>query len=247
MPPSLAAQGGIRIKHLHSFKLGLFAVLSLADFVLTWRLLQRGDGGVYESNPVANWCLAHSGWLGLAFYKLATVALVAGLAVVLARYRPCAGSFVLVFACSALAGVVVYSSALACWEQVPPSDDSAPEVLRIPQRGLWLDREVIKIRDYSALQKQLSEDLLKRRRGLSEAVEILGRSDSGRSPLWLGILRERYPGCSDEECLAANLITCTKEILTDHAGPADGLVCLLEAEFRANYGRPVPWSDVPRH
>src|SRR5437588_12828510 len=56
-------------KPFRSWKLYLFAVLSAADFVMTWWLLRHGDGVVYESNPVANWWLGRFGWTGLAGFK----------------------------------------------------------------------------------------------------------------------------------------------------------------------------------
>src|SRR5215471_14829004 len=79
----------------HRWKLLLFALLSLADLSLTWWLLTLPDSPIHEGNPVAEWCLAQFGWIGLAGFKTAVVVLVAGLAVVISRRRPWAGGLVL--------------------------------------------------------------------------------------------------------------------------------------------------------
>lgn len=97
----------------HLRKLFLFASLSAADLCLTWWLLERSGGDVYEGNPVAQWCLAHYGWAGLAAFKAAVVALVGTLALVITRSRPRLAGRVLAFACATVGLVVLYSCCLA--------------------------------------------------------------------------------------------------------------------------------------
>src|SRR5581483_2787659 len=46
----------------------LCAALSVADWSLTWALIHGSNGEVYESNPVAAWCLKWYGWPGLALF-----------------------------------------------------------------------------------------------------------------------------------------------------------------------------------
>ena len=41
----------------HRRKLFLFVLLNVVDLVLTWCLVGRGNGEVYESNPIARWWL----------------------------------------------------------------------------------------------------------------------------------------------------------------------------------------------
>src|SRR5262249_41553021 len=53
----------------HCRKLLLFLLLSLTDLWLTWFLVQRSDGAVYEGNPVAAWWLSRYGLPGLALFK----------------------------------------------------------------------------------------------------------------------------------------------------------------------------------
>ncbi len=102
---------------LHLRKLILFKALSLADLVLTWHLLQHGKGNVYESNPIANAWLSWYGWIGLVIFKLVAVFFVACLCVVISFYRPRAGGRVLIFACSILAMVILYSCSLLGFTQ----------------------------------------------------------------------------------------------------------------------------------
>jgi hypothetical protein len=90
----------------------LFALLSLTDFVQTYALITRGDGAVYEANPVANAWLESHGWGGLAAFKLGAVAVFVGAAVLLAMRRPRAGAGVLALGCLALLSVTIYSSRL---------------------------------------------------------------------------------------------------------------------------------------
>jgi hypothetical protein len=89
----------------------LFVALNLADFFLTWRLVDGSHGAVVESNPVANWWLTTLGWSGLAAYKVAIVVLVGTVIRVISCKRPRTGGRVLAFACSTLLAVVLYS----CW------------------------------------------------------------------------------------------------------------------------------------
>jgi hypothetical protein len=96
----------------HRRKFILLALLSLADLVLTWWLLELPSGGVCESNPLAAWCLECQGWGGLALYKAATVLVGGGLLVVYCRHRPRAGKHALTLVCSLVAAVVVYSGCL---------------------------------------------------------------------------------------------------------------------------------------
>src|SRR5262245_9115683 len=86
-----------------------FIGLGLADLFLTWRLIQTNDGHVFESNPVANWCLVAYGWGGMAAFKLGMLVLIGGLVAVIAFSRPRTAELILVFACGAQSAVVVYS------------------------------------------------------------------------------------------------------------------------------------------
>jgi hypothetical protein len=85
----------------------LFTALSLADLTLTWFLLERSRGCVYESNPAASWCLARFGLGGLAGFKGGVVLTVAALVLLVARHRPRAARRVLAFASSTLLAVVL--------------------------------------------------------------------------------------------------------------------------------------------
>jgi hypothetical protein len=98
-----------------------FALLGAADLLLTWRLIHRGDGRVFESNPVAGWWLANHGWGGMVAFKGGAILLLGVLACLLAWKRPRTGEFVLVFGCGAQSAVVFYSVLLMCFvEDSPP-------------------------------------------------------------------------------------------------------------------------------
>ena len=97
----------------HPGKLLLFVSLSAADLWLTERLLAHGDGWFYESNPIANAWLHTYGWTGLVIFKATSMAVIMGLCLFISRSSPRASGRVLVFACSRLAVVVVYSWSLS--------------------------------------------------------------------------------------------------------------------------------------
>jgi hypothetical protein len=87
----------------------LFLILSLSDLCLTWILIRRGEGRVYESNPVAHAWLTGYGWHGLIGFKGATVLVFAAVVLMLLRYRPRASLVLVMFGCVAVGWVVLYS------------------------------------------------------------------------------------------------------------------------------------------
>jgi hypothetical protein len=99
-------------KLLHPGKLTLFAILSMMDLFLTYRLLRQSGGSIYESNPVANAWLNSFGWAGLTFFKVVCVSVFFVLLGLIAAYRPRAAQRLLSFCCLAVAGVVIYSCSL---------------------------------------------------------------------------------------------------------------------------------------
>ena len=77
-----------------------------------WALIGDGLGSVYESNPVAAWCLQGYGWAGMAVFKALMVLASGGLSEVISRYRPRTGGRVLGLGCIITASVVLYSGYL---------------------------------------------------------------------------------------------------------------------------------------
>jgi hypothetical protein len=231
----------MRVQTLHPGKLSLFAVLSGADLFLTWRLLEHSNGWLYESNPVAAWCLVHFGWLGLTAFKTVGVLLVAGLALVISRSQPRTGGRVLGFACSVPALVVLYSTALAGLLDRHPDVLQRKVLQAALEKSRLLERRLQQVQEYQALVRRLIEDLLAQRCTLPEAVEQLGRSAYGRDPAWLWGLRQHYPGYSDEECLAANLVVHTRPALQDNPDTARR----LEEAYVVAYRRRIPPCPLP--
>src|SRR5690348_10873985 len=96
----------------HTGKQLSYVLLSLADLTMTWALIGDGLGSVYESNPVAAWCLQGYGWAGMAVFKAMMVLASGGLSEVVSWYRPRTGGRILVLACIITASVVLYSGYL---------------------------------------------------------------------------------------------------------------------------------------
>ena len=101
--------------------------------------VRAGGGAVHESNPVAAWWLGHYGWLGLAGFKAATMAVAAGLGVVIFFRRPVTGHRVLAFGCTALAAVVLYSGYLCDGLHRRPGDLDSAEAARLQETSERLD------------------------------------------------------------------------------------------------------------
>jgi hypothetical protein len=218
--------------------LALFGLLSIVDLILTWRLLQDYDGSVYESNFVARWFLDGYGWRGLVALKAGSVLVVVGLAAWVSRWRPRTGRWVLTFACSAAALVVLYSSLLAWSLEAQPGEEKA--VSAATKETRWLDSQLHTVVAYQELRSEVANALSAERCTFSEAISRLLQSEHGRSSGRLQTLRALYPGYSDEECLAINLLEHVLFSLADQPARAAQVAQRLEAEFRAYYGKPVP-------
>jgi hypothetical protein len=88
--------------------LGAFALLSAADWLLTYKILTAFPTAM-ETNPLAAVCLKHGGWSGLAVYKALTVLVFFGGVYMLLKRRPPVAVGVVVLGCSALVAVTLYS------------------------------------------------------------------------------------------------------------------------------------------
>src|SRR5262245_50019627 len=172
-----------------SLMLAVFAVLSLADLGLTWFLIRHGGGAVYESNPVAGWWLEQYGWLGLAGFKLGQVVLVAALGLLIARWKPRVGSFVLAMASAAVSCVVLYSVSLAHGFGAEPGEPTVGDLVQMSDFDGQLNRGIQRGDEYRKVLSQLCLDLAEARIGLAEGTEQLGRTEQGRAEDWMQILR----------------------------------------------------------
>jgi hypothetical protein len=79
--------------------------LSLGDIIVTFLLLSNGPG-YYESNPVAQWFLAHWDLNGMFLFKLGAIAGAITLGEIIERHKPGWGRLVLWVGCIASATVV---------------------------------------------------------------------------------------------------------------------------------------------
>ena len=123
--------------------LGLYAVLSIVDFVLTFALLQLSDGLAYESNPLAAACLDRHGWYGLAAYKTLFVFIFIGTVAFVTMRKKWVGAALAVYGCAVLVSVVMYSQQLIGEARQEVSMRSAafgpppPDPLKEPYLGLF--------------------------------------------------------------------------------------------------------------
>jgi hypothetical protein len=95
------------------WKLVAFVFLNACDLLLTYVLISRSRGTVYESNPLADQWLRHNGWIGLALFKLASVLVVAGLAAWVYRLRPQMAHDLVAIACGCVVVAVFSGTTIA--------------------------------------------------------------------------------------------------------------------------------------
>lgn len=91
--------------------LGLYALLSATDWMMTFALL-RLHPGAFEANPLAAACLERHGWNGLALYKAGGVLVFVAPVVLLIRRRPSVAAAVVAGGCAVLLFVTVYTHGL---------------------------------------------------------------------------------------------------------------------------------------
>jgi hypothetical protein len=103
---------------------GLYALLSAADWLLTFALLRSHPGAV-EVNPLAAACLDRYGWDGLAMYKFGGVVIVTGAVILLARRRRGVAAGIIVLGCAVLLTVTVYTHQLLCASYHERDEDAA--------------------------------------------------------------------------------------------------------------------------
>ncbi|MBP3955882.1 hypothetical protein J8F10_11355 [Gemmata sp. G18] len=131
--------------------LGVFVLLSAADWVFTFTLLRTHPSAI-ESNPLAAACLEQYGWNGLAVYKaFGVLALILSVVLILRR-RPVVAAGVVTFGCAALLSVTTYSHQMLCdlnrearelkqteWPQNELRAPSAADNSPIPDRCWFAD------------------------------------------------------------------------------------------------------------
>jgi hypothetical protein len=223
-----------------TWKLLLFAFLSLADLALTLHLLGAEGSAVYERNLLAVWCLAHFGWVGLAGFKAATVSVAAGLSAAIHRRSPRAAHRVLALGCAALAAVVTYSGYLCDTVRRPPAALDPAEAAPLLAESGRLEDARQRILGYAEMKNAVVGDLCARRCSLAEGVTRLAVQGEGPDrAAFVRRVRAFAPGYSEAEYLAISLICHVMEGAA--ASSADQrLTADLVAEFQAVYGRAAP-------
>jgi hypothetical protein len=106
--------------------LGVYALLSATDWMMTYALLRIHPGAV-EANPMAAACLEQYGWNGLALYKAGGVLVFVGAVFLLARRRPAVAVGVVAVGCAVLLSVTVYTHGLICEAKRETADAAWPK------------------------------------------------------------------------------------------------------------------------
>jgi hypothetical protein len=88
----------------------VFVLTSALDIFMTWILLYTGR--FRESNPLADYFIAHWGVKGMVYFKMGMTAFVCVLAQIIALKKPAYAEFVLKLGALVIAAVVIYSFVL---------------------------------------------------------------------------------------------------------------------------------------
>lgn len=224
--------------------LGLFALLSAADLLLTLHLL-NGRVWAREGNPVANWALDLAGWQGLTAYKAGIASAVGTLAWAIASARPRAGVGVLGFGCAAHGFVVVYSCLLPSLVR-HHDDGSVADAEAALHREGQLAHQVTKLEAYRAVRDEVIQALDADQCNLAEAVERLAATDLGRDPVWLKSLRSIYGVTTPRDCLAANLLVMACEGFRGDENRTDQFLRRWAPVYQSQFTSPSPppWELV---
>jgi len=184
----------------------LFVVLGLVDLGVTWSLVHSSGGHVYESNPVAQWCLGRWGWTGLVGFKLGLILVATTAFALVARSRPRAAAAALTFSCAATFAVIVYSCTL--FGSIPGRARDFPyrDEATLEAEGRSFDEQLRQGNLYRLVLEEAAGEFLLGRSTLEAGVARLTATPKGRSPAWLAKLREVYPGLCDSECLMASIL-----------------------------------------
>lgn len=101
----------MRLKVAVWLGLGVYALLSATDWLMTYALLRMHPGAV-EANPLAAACLDLYGWNGLALYKVGGVLVFLGAIALLLPRRPKVAALVTAGGCAVLLAVTIYTHGL---------------------------------------------------------------------------------------------------------------------------------------
>ncbi len=215
----------------------LFVLLSTADLALTWLLLSRTGGKVYEANWFAGSVLSQFGLPGLAVFKALIVVLTVALFGVIAVSRPRVARGLATFACGAVGAVVLYSFVLWRSLEFPPAAYSRDRSARSGQLGAAMDPRSQRRMEFMALLAEVRGALAAECCTLREAVGFLAAADAGKDPDLLARRRARIGASSDDEYLAAMAARGALSLLAEDASvAARQRAQTLLADYEAGYG-----------
>lgn len=215
------------------WKLAVFALLSVCDFVITYLLVSRSGGHVYESNPVADQWLQQGGWIGLAAFKTIIVFSVSVIAIYIFYRRPRIAHDLLAIACGAVVVAVVTGTSIAVTKAETPSEEASHNPRFVMQAPSPRERSPVK--DYLSTLESSSYELAASRTDLEHAVTELKKSNRANDDKWIASLREAYPGMEDHTLFACDLLQHTIGMRI-RGYQARQLAERLEREFVVLYG-----------
>jgi hypothetical protein len=143
-----------------------------------------------------------------------------------------------------MAAVVLYSVALSRGIAAEPGEPTVEELLVLNNVQEKMTQELDQGNQYRELMQKLSVQLAGGSVALADATAQIAVLERSHKPEWQRYLREAFPGCSDRECLAANLMTHTLAELRAEPDTAEVRKAQLAQEFRALFGHEPPTPQM---
>jgi hypothetical protein len=171
-------------------------------------------------------------------FKFAMVALIGGLALFISFYRPRTGSRILVFACSVTAFVVFYSLYLHR-SIVVASEDPVEDIAALDRENFSLDLEARKAYYFRTTLHQLAAAVARGRTPLVDAVNVLSNYDRPADPPWLQHYRQNFPGRSNREYCAVQIIREALALLEQGSPQEKQLSAMLQSNYQTLFGEDI--------
>jgi hypothetical protein len=139
-----------------------------------------------------------------------------------------------------MAGVIVYSLSLTRGLTSDPEEPAFMDLMSLSNADDRLDQQIDQGNEYRRLIQKLSGALGDATLSLREATDQLASVERAHDPQWLAYLQQAFPGCSDRECLGANLVTHALVGLRNQPDVAALRRDQLAREFLLTFGRELP-------
>src|SRR5262249_33763005 len=137
-----------------------------------------------------------------------------------------------------------YSGALVCGLGAARDEPTVPDLMALMDEGDRLQSQCDRGWTYTRLLQRLGEEVVAQRCTLDEATTQIAASEKGRDPAWREQLHAVYPGASDREGLATNLVIQVPAAPRQDGPEGQRLSRWMVEQFEMTFGTSLPLDDV---